>query len=128
MERTPINPVSWSIPLGFDQAELIEGHRRLLVCSAQDAMDAMDAKGNPQHPGDEPLTETRVMASERCCEGVGGAGQRPTKPWRARYSAASAKGLPSESLQIVQRSPGWTMVPPSSLTRSAAAAMSSTSM
>lgn len=49
MERTPINPVSWSIELGFDQAELIEGHQRLLVCSAQDAM---DADGNPQHLGD----------------------------------------------------------------------------
>ena len=49
LERTPINPVSWSIELGFDQAELIEGHQRLLVCSAQDAM---DADGNPQHPGD----------------------------------------------------------------------------
>jgi enamine deaminase RidA (YjgF/YER057c/UK114 family) len=49
MERTPINPVSWSIDLGFDQAELVEGHRRLLVCSAQDAM---DAHGAAQHPGD----------------------------------------------------------------------------
>jgi enamine deaminase RidA (YjgF/YER057c/UK114 family) len=47
--RTAINPTSWSINLGFDQAELIEGHQRLLVCSAQDAM---DANGNPQHPGD----------------------------------------------------------------------------
>jgi enamine deaminase RidA (YjgF/YER057c/UK114 family) len=47
--RTAINPTSWSINLGFDQAELVEGHRRLLVCSAQDAM---DADGNPQHPGD----------------------------------------------------------------------------
>jgi enamine deaminase RidA (YjgF/YER057c/UK114 family) len=47
--RTAINPTSWSINLGFDQAELIEGHQRLLVCSAQDAM---DADGNPQHPGD----------------------------------------------------------------------------
>jgi enamine deaminase RidA (YjgF/YER057c/UK114 family) len=49
MKRTPINPASWSTKLGFDQAELIEGHKRLLVCSAQDAM---DAEGNPQHPGD----------------------------------------------------------------------------
>src|SRR3954447_5758956 len=49
MERTPINPVSWSINLGFDQAELISGHHRLLVCSAQDAM---DAHGAAQHPGD----------------------------------------------------------------------------
>jgi enamine deaminase RidA (YjgF/YER057c/UK114 family) len=49
VERTPINPVSWSLPLGFDQAELIEGHRRQLVCSGQDAV---DAGGTPQHPGD----------------------------------------------------------------------------
>ncbi|HET6920127.1 MAG TPA: RidA family protein [Jiangellaceae bacterium] len=47
--RTAINPTSWSLNLGFDQAELVEGHKRLLVCSAQDAM---DAGGTPQHPGD----------------------------------------------------------------------------
>jgi enamine deaminase RidA (YjgF/YER057c/UK114 family) len=35
--------------LGFDQAELIEGHQRLLVCSGQDAV---DADGNPRHPAD----------------------------------------------------------------------------
>lgn len=49
MERRPINPWSWSIKLGFDQAQLIEGHQRQLVCSGQDAV---DADGNPQHPGD----------------------------------------------------------------------------
>jgi enamine deaminase RidA (YjgF/YER057c/UK114 family) len=49
MERTPINPWSFSVALGFDQAELIEGHQRLLVCSGQDAV---NADGNPQHPGD----------------------------------------------------------------------------
>src|SRR3954462_9671602 len=47
--RTAINPWPWSTHLGFDQAELIEGHRRQLVCSGQDAV---DADGNPQHPGD----------------------------------------------------------------------------
>jgi enamine deaminase RidA (YjgF/YER057c/UK114 family) len=49
MERTPINPWPWSAKLGFDQAQLIEGHGRELVCSGQDAV---DADGNPQHPGD----------------------------------------------------------------------------
>jgi enamine deaminase RidA (YjgF/YER057c/UK114 family) len=49
VQRTSINPVPWSIGLGFDQAQLIEGHRRQLVCSGQDAV---DADGNPQHPGD----------------------------------------------------------------------------
>ena len=49
MQRKSINPVPWSIRLGFDQAQLVEGHQRLLVCSGQDAV---DADGNPQHPGD----------------------------------------------------------------------------
>jgi enamine deaminase RidA (YjgF/YER057c/UK114 family) len=49
MERTAINPWSWSAKLGFDQAQLVEGHRRELICSGQDAV---DADGNPQHPGD----------------------------------------------------------------------------
>src|SRR3954447_4125050 len=49
MQRTSINPHSWTIGLGFDQAQLIERHQRLLVCSGQDAV---DADGRPQHPGD----------------------------------------------------------------------------
>jgi enamine deaminase RidA (YjgF/YER057c/UK114 family) len=49
MKRTGINPWSWSIKLGFDQAQLIENPRRELICSVQDAV---DASGTPQHPGD----------------------------------------------------------------------------
>ncbi len=49
MQRTPINPWSWSLNLGFDQAQLIEGHRRQLICSGQDAV---DADGQVLHPGD----------------------------------------------------------------------------
>lgn len=49
MNRTAVNPWSWSVGLGFDQAQLIEGHRRQLICSGQDAV---DANGNSQHPGD----------------------------------------------------------------------------
>ena len=46
---TPINPHPWTVALGFDQAQLVESHRRMLVCSGQDAV---DADGTPQHPGD----------------------------------------------------------------------------
>jgi enamine deaminase RidA (YjgF/YER057c/UK114 family) len=49
MDRTAINPWPFSVQLGFDQAQLVEGHRRELLCSAQDAV---DANGDPQHPGD----------------------------------------------------------------------------
>jgi enamine deaminase RidA (YjgF/YER057c/UK114 family) len=47
--RTAINPSSWSTALGFDQGELIQGHRRQLLCSGQDAV---DAEGKPQHSVD----------------------------------------------------------------------------
>jgi len=49
MNRTDVNPWSWSLNLGFDQAELVEGQRRQLVCSGQTSV---DAEGNAQHPGD----------------------------------------------------------------------------
>jgi enamine deaminase RidA (YjgF/YER057c/UK114 family) len=49
MERQAINPWTWSRNLGFDQAQLVEGHRRQLVCSGQDSV---NADGSPQHPGD----------------------------------------------------------------------------
>jgi enamine deaminase RidA (YjgF/YER057c/UK114 family) len=49
MQRTAVNPWSWSVRFGFDQAQLVEGHQRVLVCSGQTAV---DPDGNPQHPGD----------------------------------------------------------------------------
>ena len=49
MNRTPINPWPWSLNVGYNQAELIEGATRQLVCAGQTAV---DAEGNPQHPDD----------------------------------------------------------------------------
>jgi enamine deaminase RidA (YjgF/YER057c/UK114 family) len=49
MNRTQINPHTWNVNLGFDQAELVEGHTRQLFVSGQDAV---DDNGAPQHPGD----------------------------------------------------------------------------
>ncbi|GAB4583813.1 RidA family protein [Nocardia sp. IFM 10818] len=49
MERTAVNPVSWSQAMGFNQAELVSGHTRTLYCSGQTAM---SAEGEPQHDGD----------------------------------------------------------------------------
>jgi hypothetical protein len=49
MERTAVNPWTWSQKFGFNQAELIEGQRRQLICAGQTSV---DADGNPRHPGD----------------------------------------------------------------------------
>ena len=51
MNTTAINPWPFSVQLGFDQAQLVEGRRRELICSAQDSV---DGDGNAQHAGDLP--------------------------------------------------------------------------
>ncbi|WP_020392461.1 RidA family protein [Kribbella catacumbae] len=49
MERTAVNPVTWSAELGFNQGEVVSGHTRTLYCSGQTAM---SDDGKPQHDGD----------------------------------------------------------------------------
>jgi enamine deaminase RidA (YjgF/YER057c/UK114 family) len=49
MQRTPINPWPWSVEMGFNQGELVEGHTRELFLSGQAAM---GADGTPLHAGD----------------------------------------------------------------------------
>ncbi len=49
MKRTAVNPWPWSLNFGYNQAELLDGMDRHLVCAGQTAV---DADGNPQHPGD----------------------------------------------------------------------------
>lgn len=40
MQRTAVNPVDWSLQFGFNQGELVEGHRRTLYCAGQIATGA----------------------------------------------------------------------------------------
>lgn len=49
MQRTAVNPWDWSLKLGYNQAEIIDGPSRQLICAGQTAV---DGEGNPQHPGD----------------------------------------------------------------------------
>ena len=49
MKRTPVNPWPWSLEMGFNQGEIVEGQTRTLILSGQTAM---DADGRPQHAGD----------------------------------------------------------------------------
>ncbi|MCA3561094.1 MAG: RidA family protein [Aestuariivirga sp.] len=48
MQRTDVNPWSWSLNYGYVQGLMLEGTRRELVFSGQTAV---DGEGNPQHIG-----------------------------------------------------------------------------
>lgn len=49
MERTAVNPWDWSVKLGYNQAEVINGAKRQVICAGQTAV---DSDGKPQHLGD----------------------------------------------------------------------------
>ena len=49
MQRTAVNPWDWSLKLGYNQAEIVNGSTRQLICAGQTAV---DGEGNAQHPGD----------------------------------------------------------------------------
>ena len=49
IQRTAVNPWPWSVQMGYNQGEVVEGHRRVLFCAGQTAM---SADGQPQHAGD----------------------------------------------------------------------------
>ena len=38
MERTAVNPWDWSIKLGYNQAEVIDGVTRQVICAGQTAV------------------------------------------------------------------------------------------
>jgi enamine deaminase RidA (YjgF/YER057c/UK114 family) len=49
VRRTAVNPWTWSVPMGFNQGEVVAGQTRTLYCSGQTAM---SGDGTPQHDGD----------------------------------------------------------------------------
>ena len=49
MKRSAMNPWDWSLKFGYNQGEVIVGATRQVTCAGQTAV---DAEGNPQHPGD----------------------------------------------------------------------------
>ena len=56
MQRTAVNPVAWSLELGFSQGEVVSGESRTLYISGQTSM---NGEGVPEHDGD--------MAAQLAC-------------------------------------------------------------
>jgi enamine deaminase RidA (YjgF/YER057c/UK114 family) len=49
VERTTVNPWTWSVELGYNQGEVVSGNTRTLYCSGQTAV---SGDGKPQHAED----------------------------------------------------------------------------
>ena len=69
VERTAINPVTWSLAMGFNQGELVSGDTRTLYVSGQTAM---SPDGRPMHEGD--MAAQLALAVDNLEDVLGGAG------------------------------------------------------
>lgn len=49
VKRSSVNPWQWSLELGYNQAELVEGQTKVLLCAGQTSV---DGTGAPQHSGE----------------------------------------------------------------------------
>lgn len=49
VQRTAVNPWPWSVQMGFNQAEIVVGKSRELICAGQTSV---SAEGAPLHAGD----------------------------------------------------------------------------
>jgi len=52
LERTAVNPVTWSLEMGFNQGEVVSGATRTLYVSGQTAMNA-DGQPRDGHIGEQ---------------------------------------------------------------------------
>jgi enamine deaminase RidA (YjgF/YER057c/UK114 family) len=69
VRRTAVNPVTWSLGMGFNQGEVVSGHTRTLYCSGQTAM---SEDGEPQHEGD--MAAQLALSVDNLEAVLGGAG------------------------------------------------------
>ncbi|MCT2583961.1 RidA family protein [Actinophytocola gossypii] len=69
MERTTVNPWTWSKELGYNQGELVSGHTRTLYCAGQTAL---SADGTPQHADDLAAQLTLSLDNLEAVLGAGG--------------------------------------------------------
>lgn len=60
MQRTPVNPVTWSLEMGFNQGEIVTDAARTLYISGQTAM---SPDGRAEHEGDMAGQLTLAVAN-----------------------------------------------------------------
>ena len=69
VQRTAVNPWTWSVEMGFNQGEVVSGPARTLYCSGQTAM---SGDGRPQHHGD--MAAQLALSIDNLEAVLGGAG------------------------------------------------------
>ena len=110
MKRTAVNPWPWSVAFGFNQAELLEGRTRELICSGQTSV---DAEGAPQHPGD--MAAQLGLALDNLEAVLGGAGMTLANIVRLNFYTTDPDAFMANAGVLAERLGAAGVMPPGTL-------------
>ncbi|MGW6458122.1 RidA family protein [Streptomyces sp. NPDC055078] len=110
MERTAVNPVTWSVELGFNQGEVVSGHTRTLYISGQTAT---SADGEAQHDGD--MAAQLALSTDNLEAVLGEAGMTLANLVRLNIYTTDADLLLSHYGVLAARLAAAGVAPPSTL-------------
>ena len=110
MKRTPVNPWDWSKQYQFNQAEIVEGTSRTLMCAGQTSV---GADGTVQHPND--LRAQITAALDNLEEVLKGAGMSLSNIVSMRIYTTDVDGTLANWDAVAGRLAGADVAPPQTL-------------
>jgi enamine deaminase RidA (YjgF/YER057c/UK114 family) len=110
VERTAVNPWTWSLNFGFNQGEVVEGGARVLFCAGQTSV---DGDGNPQHPGD--MAAQIALAADNLEAVLSGAGMSLANVVRLNFYTTDVDAFLAKAEVLAQRTGAAGVAPPGTL-------------
>ena len=98
VERTAVNPWTWSAAFGFNQGELVEGGTRTLYCAGQTSV---DENGAPQHPND--MAAQITLAADNLEAVLAGAGMTLANVVRLNFYTTDVQGYLTNAAVLGER-------------------------
>jgi enamine deaminase RidA (YjgF/YER057c/UK114 family) len=110
VQRTVVNPWTWSEQFGFNQGEVVEGGQRVLFCAGQTSV---DGDGNPQHSGD--MKAQVALAAENVEAVLQGAGMSMSNVVRLNIYTTDVDAFIANGDPLSERTRAAGVAPPGTL-------------
>jgi enamine deaminase RidA (YjgF/YER057c/UK114 family) len=110
VERTAVNPWTWSLNFGFNQGEIVEGATRVLFCAGQTSV---DGDGNPQHRGD--MAAQIGLAADNLQAVLKGAGMGLSNVVRLNFYTTDVDAFIANAAVLGERTGAAGVAPPGTL-------------
>jgi enamine deaminase RidA (YjgF/YER057c/UK114 family) len=110
VERTAVNPWTWSLNFGFNQGEIVEGATRVLFCAGQTSV---DGDGTPQHPGD--MAAQIGLAADNLEAVLKGAGMGLSNVVRLNFYTTDVDAFIANAAVLGERTGAAGVAPPGTL-------------